>query len=116
MAHLIGRGCADCNGDIAAAEVRMALAPGYCNADMYRNIPLPRPQILLDGEDMTGREVVAISTTLGLLTRNHLRRMPDGTRAAHLCECESSYVEMELWEGRVTLNVRPLARFIGGSG
>lgn len=85
----------------------MALAEGYCSYEYFQRIPLPRPVVLFDGEDMTGKEVVAISLSLGLLVKNELRRMPNGLYASHLCECESGNVAVELWEGPVSFKQRP---------
>lgn len=102
MSQLVATGCAHCNPTIAYAEGAMPLHPRVLTGEMYVRMR-PRRRVFLDGEDQSGKEVVAcILGPQGWVLRNHITRM-FGLEGHHLCYCGSQYAAVELWRGSVEL-------------
>ena len=104
MATLIARGCRDCNLDIAFAEIVGPRRAGYIGTHEFHRIASLKARVYLNGDDQTGKQCYAVVVgRTGFVLRNHLIRFPNGRYGAHLCECESGLVKVELFEGHVQL-------------
>lgn len=105
MADVRARGCPACNAEIASAEELMPMMTGHIGPDDFWLIPAPRPHIALDGEDLTGTEVVRVVLGPdGAVLRNHRYLTTPGPHSkAHPCSCGAFSLERELLRGDVQM-------------
>lgn len=117
---LVATGCRECNGYILEAEVKAPRYFGYVGTDEWHRMIGESKSLMLDGENMEGQEVyAAVVGSPGYLLKNAISvnfapffggKGVGRHSRAHLCSCGSQLVEVELWEGDISLEVKGLAK------